>query len=180
MLRVWVFTLLFPCAVMSAEYTTDAPQSTLGFAGTVQGEAFEGRFGTFSAEIRFDPDALSDSRFAVDIDLGSADSHNEERDATLKGEEFFNVAGAAQARYLANQFRALGNNRFAAEGELTLRGVSRPVTLSFTWSAGTPAALDGEAELKRLDFDVGGGDWADEETIANAVRVFTHLVLHPR
>lgn len=180
MLRVLALALLLPSTAMAADYAPDLKHSTLGFTGTVQGESFEGRFGAFTAEIRFDPAALSDSRFEVSIDLASADSNNEERDATLKSEDFFNVAAATQAHYRATRFRALSEQRFAADGELTLRDVTRPVTLTFTWITGNPATLDGEAALERLDFGVGGGDWADEETIANAVHVFTHLQLQPR
>ena len=180
MRRFALLALLLPLATYGADYAPDPANATLGFAGTAQGEGFEGRFRTFTAEIRFDPAALADSRFDVRIDLASADSANEERDSTLKGEEFFDVASAAQAHYLATRFRALPDGRFAADGELTLRGVTRPVVLTFAWTPGSPAVLDGEAMLKRLDFNVGGGDWADEETLANGVRVFTRLSLRPR
>src|SRR3546814_5760677 len=89
----------------------DAAQSQLGFVGTVQGENFEGRFGTFSADIRFDPDALANSRFDVRIELASADSQNEERDSTLKGEDFFAVERMPQAHYHAERFRRLDDGR---------------------------------------------------------------------
>jgi len=177
--RFALLALWLPLAATAADYTPDPAHAILGFAGSVQGEDFEGHFGTFSAEIRFDPAALADSRFDVRIDLGSADSANEERDATLKGEAFFAVAAAAQAHYRATNFRALADGRFAADGELTLRGVTRPVTLTFTWTPGNPAVLAGETVLMRLDFNVGGGDWADQDSIANAVRVFTRLPLRP-
>lgn len=171
--------LALPLAAFAADYRVDLAQSQLGFVGTMQGESFEGRFAAFEADIRFDPQALTDSRFDVRIDLASADSQNEERDSTLKGEDFFAVERLPQARYTATQFRRLADGRFAADGELTLRGVTRPVSLHFRWTPGNPARLDGEAELKRLDFSVGGGEWADQDTIANAVRVSTSLRLIP-
>lgn len=180
MYRFAVLLLWWPLYASAADYTPDPANARLGFSGTVQGEAFEGHFGHFTAEIRFDPAALVGSRFNVRIDLASADSANAERDTTLKGEDFFDVAAAAQAHYQATRFRALTDGRFAADGELTLRGVTRPVVLTFTWTPGNPAVLDGDTVLQRLDFHVGDGDWADEETIANAVRVFTHLSLLPR
>ena len=54
----------------------------------------------------------------------------------LRGAEFFDSRKQPEARYVATRFRALGGNRFAADGVLTLHGVSKPVTLTFTW---TPA-----------------------------------------
>lgn len=179
MIRIALLALLLPLSGFAADYRMDAAQSQLGFVGTVQGESFEGRFAAFSADIRFDPEALADSRFDVRIDLASADSQNEERDSTLKGEDFFAVERLPQAHYRAERFRRLDDGRFVADGELTLRGVTRPVSLAFRWTPGDPARLQGEAELKRLDFGVGGGDWADEDTIANVVRVVTSLRLSP-
>ena len=59
------------------------------------------------------------------------------------------------------------------------RGVSKPVTLTFTWTPGAQPVLSGKATVKRLDFGVGGGDWADTKTIPNEVAVSTKVVLKP-
>ncbi|PKM06042.1 MAG: polyisoprenoid-binding protein [Gammaproteobacteria bacterium HGW-Gammaproteobacteria-4] len=131
MIRIALFALLLPLSGIAADYHMDAAQSHLGFVGTVQGERFEGRFAAFTADIRFDPDALAESRFDVRIDLASADSRNEERDSALKGEDFFAVERLPQAHYHAERFRRLDDGRFVADGELTLRGITRPVSLGF-------------------------------------------------
>jgi polyisoprenoid-binding protein YceI len=151
--------------------------STLGFTGSFQGESFEGRFEKFDAQIRFDPAKLSESRFDVRIDLGTADTQNDDRDVMLRSEDFFDSRKRPEARFVASRFRALGGNRFIADGVLTLNGISKAVPLSFSWIAGAKPALDGEAQLKRLDFAVGSGDWADTELLPNEVKVHTHLLL---
>ncbi|NEL42644.1 MAG: YceI family protein, partial [Xanthomonas perforans] len=56
------------------------------------------------------------------------------------------------------------------------RGVSKPVTLTFTWTPGTQPVLAGKALVKRLDFGVGGGDWADTKTIPNETAISTKVV----
>ena len=170
------FLLLASNIALAADWTA-LPGSTLGFTGSFQGEAFEGRFGKFSPQIRFDPAKLGQSRFDVRIDLGTADTRNEERDSTLRGAEFFDSRKQPEARYVATRFRALGGNRFVADGVLTLHGVSKPVPLTFTWRAGAKPVLDGQATLKRLDFAVGSGDWADTELLPNEVKVKTRLLL---
>ncbi len=162
----------------AADWTTQ-PGSTLGFTASYDGEAFQGAFTKFTPQIRFDPKNPATGLFDVRIALTSADTKNGERDDTLRGAEFFNIAKFAEARYVANKFRALGGNKFAADGNLTLNGVTKPVTLSFTWSAGAKTMLDGTAALKRLDFQVGTGDWADTGVLPNDVTVKTHLVLAP-
>lgn len=165
-------------AAHAADYRA-GKDSTLGFKATYMGDAFEGRFARFTPEISFDPADLANSRFDVRIALDSASTANEERDQMLVGPDFFNAGARPQARYQASKFTALGDNRFRAEGILSLNGAERPVALDFSWTPGTPALLEGRAKLKRLDFGVGEGDWADTELLPNEVEVFTRLELQP-
>jgi polyisoprenoid-binding protein YceI len=153
------------------------PGSSLGFATSYQGESFEGSFAKFSPRIEFDPKQLAGARFDVAIELASAGTRNDERDETLRGEDFFNTHKSAQAHYLATKFRALGGNRYVADGTLTLNGISKPVALAFTWTPGAQTVLAGSATVQRLDFKVGTGDWADTGDLPNAVTVKTRLLL---
>lgn len=173
--------LAVPAAARGADWQADPAASSLEFSGAAEGEAFTGRFKQFTPLIRFDPADLGGSRFEVDIDLASADTQNAERDETLRGSDFFSVARFPRASYLATAFRDLGGGRYAADGTLTLRGIAKPVTLEFTWSAqGEGATLEGKATVQRLDFDVGAGDWADDSTVAHAIGVSTRLTLRAR
>ena len=162
----------------AADYV-QAPGSSLAFATKYDGEVFTGRFGGFDTSLRFDPQQLDGARLDVTIELAGTSTGNGDRDSTLAGADFFSVSKFAQARYVADSFRALGGNDYAADGTLTLRGVSQPVTLHFTWTAGTPALLSGRATVKRLDFGVGGGDWADTGLIPDEVAISTRVFLHP-
>jgi polyisoprenoid-binding protein YceI len=162
----------------AADYV-QAPGSTLTFATRYQGEVFTGRFPSFATRMSFDPKALATSRLDVTIALGTASTGDADRDGNLKGSDFFNVAKFPQAHYVATRFRALGGARYAADGQLTLRGVSRPVTLTFSWTPGARPVLAGQATVKRLDFGVGGGDWADTGIIPNDVAVSTKVVFAP-
>ena len=165
-------------AAHAADYV-QAPGSTLGFAGSYQGEAFNGTFPGFATRLRFDPAKPAAGRLDVSIPLATATTRNPDYDGELRGSAFFDSRKYPQARYTATKFRALGGNRFAADGILSLRGVSKPVTLTFTWSAGAKPMLNGTATVKRLAFGVGGGDWADTSTIPNEVAISTKVVLKP-
>lgn len=164
--------------VAAADWTMQ-PGSSLGFSASYQGEAFSGKFGKFTPAIRFDPAKLAEARFDVRIVLASADTKNSERDDLLKSGDFFDSKRQPEARYTASKFRALGGNRYAADGTLSLRGVNQPVVLTFTWTAGARPVLDGSASLKRLDFGVGSGDWTDLDLLPNEVKVKTRLILAP-
>ena len=167
--------LLAAPAVRAADYV-QAPGSTLAFASKYDGEVFSGRFGSFNTTLSFDPANLAASRLDVSIGLAGTRTGNDDRDSTLQSADFFNVAKFAQARYTATKFRALGGNQYAADGTLTLRGVSKPVTLGFTWTPGAQPLLVGKATVKRLDFGVGTGDWADTEALPNEVAISTKVV----
>jgi len=170
--------LLAATGAHAADYVAQ-PGSTLGFSASFEGEQFEGQFGKFTPRIRFDPEQLQDGRFDVAIELGSADTDNEDRDEVLLGPEFFAAAREPAARYLATTFQHLGGDRYIASGTLTLRGISRPVSLEFTWTPGATPVLAGKARLSRLAFEVGTGDWSDTGMLPDEVVVTTRLQLAP-
>jgi polyisoprenoid-binding protein YceI len=174
------FALLLPAtASLHAREYAQAPGSTLAFAGEFDGEVFTGRFPEFHTRVRFDPAAPGDARIAVDIPLASVDTGSGERDDTLRSRDFFSVVRFPEATWVAEGVQALGKGRYRAEGTLTLRGVSRPVPLEFTWTPGDRPVLEGRATVSRLAFGVGGGDWADTGVLPDAIAVSTRVVLEP-
>lgn len=170
--------LLCATPAVAGDYV-QKPGSTLGFSTAYQGETFVGKLPGFVTRLHFDPARLADARLDVDIPLAGVSIDNPDGDETLKSGDFFNIAKFPRARYSASRFRALGGNRYAADGTLALRGVSKPVTLDFTFTPGANAVLSGSAKVKRLEFGVGGGEWADTDTLPNQVTITTRVLLSP-
>ena len=170
--------LLASAPANAAEYV-QAPGSTLAFASRYDGEVFTGRFSEFATKLSFDPARPEAGKLDVTIGLASADTGNADRDSTLKTADFFDVAKSAQARYSATGFRKLADGRYVADGTLELRGVRKPVTLTFAWTGGAQPVLEGKAVVKRLEFGVGGGDWADTSAIPDEVNISTRVALKP-
>ena len=162
----------------AADYVQSAG-SILTFASKYEGEGFTGRFPSFTSKLSFDPKQLATSRLDVVIPLAGVTTANGDRDDALKDTDFFNIGKFPQARFTATKFRSLGGNQYAADGTLNLRGATRPVTLTFTWTPGAQPVLNGKAIVKRLDFGVGTGDWADTALIPNEVAVSTKVVFAP-
>ncbi|MBB1088181.1 YceI family protein [Lysobacter sp. SG-8] len=160
---------------LAAEYAQQ-PGSALTFASKYDGEVFVGRFPDFRTTLHFDPADLSSARLDVAIPLASATTKNADRDETLLGADFFFVSRFPEARYTATAFRRLDDGRYAADGTLSLRGISQPVTLTFEWTPGEAPVLNGQASVPRLAFEVGAGDWADTDTLPDAVAVSTRVV----
>jgi polyisoprenoid-binding protein YceI len=140
---------------------------------------FVGTLPQFTTRLRFDPARLDNASLDVTIPLDVASVDHPDGTEMLRSREFFDVATYRNARFVADRFRHLGGNRYAADGTLTLRGLSRPVTFSFTWAPAEQPVLTGSATVKRLEFNVGGGDWADTDLIPDEVAVSTRVVLKP-
>ena len=172
-------TLLLAAAPAFAADYVQAPRAALAFAGKYQGKVFTGTFPGFRTTMRFDPQDLANARLDVAIPIATASTGNRDYDGEMRGKAFLDAAGFPQARYTATTFRALGGDRYAADGSLTLRGIAKPVTLEFTWTPGPRPLLVGKATVHRLRFDVGGGDWADTKLLPDAIAVATKLELQP-
>ena len=169
---------LFTAPAFAVDYV-QSTGSSLVFAGKYQGEVFTGKFPGFATRLSFDPKQLATARLEVAIPLATATTSNADYDGELRGNAFFNSTKFPKATYSASKFRALGGNRYAADGTLSLRGVDKPVTLEFTWTPGAKPVLAGKAAVKRLDFGVGGGDWADTTLIPDAIAISTRVVFAP-
>jgi len=161
-------------------WTTVAASSSIEFTGTLAGGEFTGKFQRFVAAIAFDPTNLAGSRFRVEIETGSADTADADRDVALAGDEFFEVSRWPKATYEASQFAAAGPGQYQARGKLTIRGIARDVPVTFTFKSnadGRSAALSGRASVHRLDFGVGQGEWQDTKWLGDEVRIRFELAL---
>jgi polyisoprenoid-binding protein YceI len=153
--------------------TADPATSRLEFTGVQAGAEFKGVFHKFTASVDFSPDALAAAKFDVVIDLSSEDTMDKDRDGTIRGSDVFDVAHFPTAHYVTRAFSKTAAG-YTAVGSLTLRGVTKDVPIAFKFSpaaAAGGATLSGTAELKRLDFGVGQGDWKSTEWVADAVKV---------
>jgi len=173
-------SVLFAAAAHAAAWRV-LPGSTLGFAGSFQGEGFSGQFKRYTATIAWDPAHPEACRFDVRVDLASADTANSQRDQLLPGADFFDVAKFPQAHFVASGCKVVAGGALTTTGTLSLRGISRPVALTLHFAPqGKDMVLTVNASLDRLAFGVGGGQWADPSTIGRAVTVNAHLLLAPQ
>lgn len=158
------------------DWQVDPAQSTLTFKGTYQGDGFDGKFKKFVAAISYDEADLSKAKFDVMVDAASVDTASDERDDSLKGDDFFDSKKFPQAHFVTTSFAKGADGSVVAQGTLTIRNQSKPVTLKVQFAAhGDKATLDVDTTLKRQDFGLGvSADWAD---IGADVPVHGHLAL---
>jgi cytochrome b561 len=160
-------------------YSLLAAQSSLAYTFIQAGAASQGRFTSYT--VSFDPVA---GRLDVVIDMRSFDTGDSQRNSVLGGKDFFDVAHYPQSRFSATHLEKTATG-YAATGSLTLRGVTRNITVPFTWRTAsvhgrTVGYLAGQTTLRRLDFGVGQGEWHSSEWVGNAVTVRYSLELTPK
>lgn len=161
----------------AAEWSVDPTKSTIKFTGVQVGAPFAGRFERFEAKVDFDPGRPSVGRATILIDLGSARTGDVQRDEALPQKDWFDTKSLSQARFEANQFVDKGHHDYEAVGTLTIRGVSKPLTLPFHLTLDNGQAhATGHVNLIRTEFGVGQGVWTSAQWVALEVGVDVDLV----
>lgn len=176
MIRAAVLALALAAAVPAQAappaWTVDKAASKVGFASSFQGQAVGGAFRRWDAVIRFDPKDLAHSSARVTIDVGSAATGDPDRDAALPDTPWFWAKKYPKATFVTRSFKSLGGSRYAAVGDLTIRGVTKPLTLPFTLViTGDKARMDAAVGLNRLAFGVGQNEWKSTDLIPSTVQV---------
>lgn len=150
-------------ALREGQYKLDTAHATLLFKVKHFGiSSYVGRFNTFDATLDFDPDNASAGRIDALIDVASLDVNNPSFAEKLTGPNWFDAAAYPQARFISTDIIITGENTGVAKGDLTLKGVTKPVDLNITFNGGTRNPLttrytigfDGIAQFNRSDFGV--------------------------
>lgn len=163
---------------MAADWRVVDRESRIGFVATYEDTAFEAWFTAYDARIRFEPGALDDGIFDIRIDVASVDSNSPDRDEGMRQEEWLAAGEHPDARFVAERFETLSDGRFRATGPLSLKGTRRTIEVPFTWEqSGGRAVLAAETDVQRDAFNIGTGDWADDDTIGFTVTIKARLVL---
>jgi polyisoprenoid-binding protein YceI len=164
-------------SAQAVEYRTVLPaQSTVSFEFRQMGVPVKGGFKRFATQMRFDPAKPEAASARIEIDLASIDAGSPEADDEAAGKLWFNRSAYPKAVFVSSQVRALGANRYEMRGTLTLKGRSREMVVPVSYApASNAATFDGAFVLKRLDFGIGEGMWADVDTVANEIKVRFHI-----
>ncbi len=153
-------------AAEASEWQLVQDSSTVRFIGVQEGSAFRGRFTNFSAMIDFDPGDPTAGKIVGVVKMDSAKTGDEERDATLLEEDWFDPPKHPESQFESERVEQLDDGTFAAHGQLTIIGNSQPVTMSFEFEVtDSTAHFSGSFDIKRLDFGVGweATNWIDDE-----------------
>lgn len=145
---------------VAGTWDVDPIHSHIGFAARhLMVSKIRGHFTKFEAQIITAENPLESSVTAT-IDMASADTGNEMRDNDLRSERFFDVANHPTMTFRSTGIRRDGDD-FVVDGELTVKGATRPVSLSVEVNGfgqdpygGTRAGFSASGEIDRTDFGI--------------------------
>ena len=159
-----LFTLIFAAFTLSAahaaEYTIDLSHSHVNFkVKHLAISTVSGRFTDFSGTFQFDPDKMSEASGSVKINVASIDTDIADRDKHLRSADFFDVEKYPEMTFTSSSVTVIDASNFELTGDLTLHGVTKPVTLKVEYGGmikdpwgKTRVAFTAEGKLKRSDY----------------------------
>lgn len=176
---VAMLLLLSSGLVQAVDYSQVLPgESRVQFAYTQMGVPMDGSFGKFQAQVHFDPARPAHASAQIDIDIASIDTGSAEANGEVLGAVWFDAKTHPRASFVATGMQALGGARYLASGKLSIKGHTQPVQVPVTFQAtGARGVFEGTLDIKRLDYAIGTGEWADVSAVADEIRIRFHIVV---
>ena len=165
--------LLAVPAAHAVEFNRLQPdKSAVGFVYKQMNVPVEGSFKRFKGELSFDPARPEAARAVIDIELASIDTSFAEGNDEVQGRLWFDTKNHPVARFVSTSVRPLGGNRYEVAGRMSIKGrmleIKAPASFRQVGNAGV---FEGAFVLKRADYGIGEGMWADFGTVANEVQI---------
>jgi len=142
-----------PSPVQATTWRIDTNHSELSFRVRHFVSRVHGTFGKWEGTVTAEPGAWGDGSVEVTVQTASVDTQQERRDSDLRGADFFDVANHPTMTFRSRS-ASLDGTRLRLEGDLTIRGVTKPVVLEgeFLGEQGDRAGFSASTTVNRLDY----------------------------
>jgi len=138
------------------EWSINPAASRVGFEATGGGYTTRGTFSQYKTDIQFDPDAPELASIRVLLNMKSVTTGTGDVDSTLQSADYFNTSQFPTAQFVAKGAKLVSDGKYVLQGQLTLKGVTRPVALPFSVDIDSGSAtVNAETKINRMDFGVG-------------------------
>jgi polyisoprenoid-binding protein YceI len=149
--------------IMAKEnWTFDTVHSSINFwVRHLMVSKVHGRFAKWSGRLAFDEQAPENSELEVEIDASSIDTKEPNRDGHLRSPDFFDVEKFPTLQFVGKTVEKTSSNEFKLTGDLTMHGITKPVTLDVEYGGrakhpqmGERAGFSARGSLHRKDWDL--------------------------
>lgn len=172
-----------PTQTADKTWRIDATHSELSFRIRHLVSRVRGSFGSWSGSVIADPESLAGSSVDVRIETASIDTGNDRRDNHLRSEDFFDADGYPEIRFRSRDVQVDGG-KLTIVGDLTIRGITRPVTLRGQYLGTTTdqrgrqrIGFEATTGIDRHDFEVSWNNVAEGGGLVLGDEVQIHIVL---
>lgn len=161
------------------KYEIDLAHTHLGFTAKHLGvSTVRGRFNKFEGSFEGPDDDYTKARGEVKVEVATLESRSEQRDTHLRSADFFDVEKYPYITFKLTGIEPVDEENFRVKGDLTIKDVTRPVTLEATVEGRLPDPFGGKerigvsarGQLNRMDF---GLNW---DGVAGAVPFASHTI----
>jgi polyisoprenoid-binding protein YceI len=165
-LQIFLAASAITLAANGQTYTLDKTHAKLGFSVThLMISEVEGQFKIFDVKLNAKKEDLSDATIEVTADINSIDTDDDARDGHLKTADFFDAANYPTLSFKSTSYKKESTGKYTLTGNLTMHGVTKPVTLDVTYNGSvvhpytqkTVLGFKIKGKLKRSDFSIGTG-----------------------
>ncbi|QKF93022.1 YceI family protein [Campylobacter sp. CCUG 57310] len=181
LIKISAIAALLASFSYAQNYAIDHAHSTLGFqVKHLKIAKVNGKFKAYDAKVDYDKATNELKMLEVTIDTKSIDTDNKKRDEHLSSEDFFDAGKFDKITFKMTKFEKEGSDEGNIYGDLTIRGVTKPVKLDFEYGGDTKDHHGNEkigfsitGEVMRKDFNVGSnfGDAMISEKVKIQVNV---------
>lgn len=158
--------LLVAGSTFAQEWNWDKAHSQLNFGITHMGiNEIDGTFGSVTAKFTSSREDFTDAVIELSADVNTINTGNEQRNNHLKSPDFFNAAQFGTLTFKSTGFKKVSDKTYQLTGDLTLHGVTKPVSLTATFNGTTVnpqnkktvAGFKVTGTIKRTDFGIATG-----------------------
>jgi len=144
----------------TTKWVLDPMHSELGFKiRHLMITNISGFFKKFSAEMQTEGEDFSTASINLTVDMSSIDTNNEQRDAHLRNSDFFEVEQYPDLQFRSTRVEKLDDENFRLHGDLTMKGITKPVTLQVEYNGVTKDPWGGERAGFVVTGKINRSDW---------------------
>jgi polyisoprenoid-binding protein YceI len=179
MMKMIALLMMAMSVAGATEYKDFQPAaSSVTFVSKQMGVPVEGRFKKFAAQIAFDPNKPEQSTAKIEIEMASIDTGSAEANSEVATAGWFNSKTFPQANFVSGGLKKIDATHFQAVGKLTIKGKTHDVVAPFTANQQADRiVLEGNLPIRRGDFAIGSGMWADPDVVAEEVQIRFRLIV---
>ena len=172
------FIFLPNVTAASQLWIADLTESKISFTASYDGLSFEGQFSQFNAEFSHGSDTPDKRYLHSTVDVTSINTNSRDRDQAIAEPEWFYFKKFPKATFISQSIDKAQDNSFLISGTIKIRDQSKEISFPLTWekTSTNKATASTRFELDRRDFNIGNGEWEDDETIGFTVIVAVDLV----